>query len=54
MKDFVVLDLDGTLINTLIGITKASNLFLKAFNYPYFYSEEQVKSFIGRGARRLF
>ena len=54
MKNFVVFDLDGTLIDTLIGLTEAVNLTLKEINKPYYYSKEEVKSFIGRGARRLF
>ena len=54
MKNFVVIDLDGTLINTLPGMTIASNLMLEHFNYSYRYSEKEVQGFIGRGARRLF
>ena len=52
--DFVVFDLDGTLINTLEGITVSVNHALKELKIPYEYSEEEVKTFIGRGARRLF
>ncbi|MBQ9266191.1 MAG: HAD-IA family hydrolase [Bacilli bacterium] len=52
--DFVVFDLDGTLINTLEGITVSVNHALKALNVPYQYEENEVKTFIGRGARRLF
>ena len=52
--DFVVFDLDGTLINTLEGITVSVNHALKALNVPYQYEEKEVKTFIGRGARRLF
>ena len=52
--DFVVFDLDGTLINTLKGITVSVNHALKELKIPYEYSEEEVKTFIGRGARRLF
>lgn len=52
--DFVVFDLDGTLINTLEGITVSVNHTLKELKIPYEYSEEEVKTFIGRGARRLF
>ena len=42
MKNFVVIDLDGTLINTLPGMTIASNLMLEHFNYSYRYSEDEV------------
>lgn len=52
--DFVIFDLDGTLINTLEGITVSVNHALKELKIPYEYSEEEVKTFIGRGARRLF
>ncbi|MBP5694907.1 MAG: HAD family hydrolase [Bacilli bacterium] len=52
--DYVIFDLDGTLINTLEGITVAINHALKALNLPYQYEESEVQIFIGRGARRLF
>ena len=54
MKNFVVFDLDGTLIDTLNGLTKTSNDFLLKFNYPYHYTKEEVKNFIGNGAKKLF
>jgi len=52
--DFIVFDLDGTLINTLEGITVSINHALNALNLPYQYDEAEVQTFIGRGARRLF
>jgi len=52
--DYLIFDLDGTLINTLEGITVSVNHTLKELKIPYEYSEEEVKTFIGRGARRLF
>ena len=54
MDKFVVFDLDGTLIDTLTGLTEAVNLTLKEINKPYIYKKEEVKTFIGRGAKRLF
>lgn len=54
MDKFVVFDLDGTLIDTLTGLTEAVNLTLKEINKPYTYKKEEVKTFIGRGAKRLF
>lgn len=54
MKKFVVCDLDGTLIDTLIGLTKASNEFMEINNYPYRYEYNDVKELIGNGARKLF
>lgn len=54
MKKFIVFDLDGTLINTAQGITKAVNNTLLHFNYPYQYSIEEVESFLGNGAWVLY
>lgn len=54
MGKAVIFDLDGTLIDTLKGITKALNETLKELNIPYFYNEEIVRTFIGNGARTLF
>ena len=54
MKNFVVLDLDGTLLDTLKGITRAVNRGLSYYNYPDQYDEETIKGFIGNGARKLF
>ena len=54
MKNFVVLDLDGTLLDTLLGITRAMNEGLKFYNYPYSYYYETIKTFIWNGARKLF
>ena len=46
MKKFVVLDLDGTLIDTLKGLTLASNIFLNKYNYSFKYTNNEVKGFI--------
>ena len=54
MKNFVVFDLDGTLIDTLTGLTEAVNKTLKELNLPYSYKRDEVMTFIGRGAKRLF
>ena len=54
-KKFVVFDLDGTLIDTLSGITLALNRTLLECGYKKCdYTKEEVKHFIGGGARRLF
>jgi len=53
MDKFIIFDLDGTLIDTLKGISYALNKFLKDNNYEYQYSEKEVASFIGNGARVL-
>jgi len=54
MNKFIVFDLDGTLINTVKGITIAINETLKHFNYSYVYNEGEIKSFLGHGARYLY
>ena len=54
MEKFVCFDLDGTLIDTLTGITKAVNVTLKEIGLPYQYDKKTVETFIGRGAKRLF
>ena len=54
MKNFVVFDLDGTLIDTLTGLTEAVNETLKELSLPYSYKRDEVMTFIGRGAKRLF
>ncbi len=53
MNKFIIFDLDGTLLDTLEGITEGLNLTLKELNISKNYSKEEVKSFIGNGARRL-
>lgn len=53
MNKFIVFDADGTLLDTLPGITKALNTTLEELNLAYVYSEEQVKTFIGGGVKRL-
>ena len=37
MEKFIVFDLDGTLIDTLTGLTEAVNVTLKEINKPYHY-----------------
>lgn len=55
MKDtkFIIFDLDGTLIDTLEGIKEGLNLTLKELNINVRYTKEEVKKFIGDGARVL-
>ncbi len=54
MKKFLIFDLDGTLIDTAEGITKAVNNTLAHFEYPYNYEKDEIVKFLGRGARYLF
>lgn len=51
---FVIFDLDGTLIDTLEGITIAVNKFLKYKNINLEYSKDTIRTFIGNGAELLF
>lgn len=54
MINYLVFDLDGTLIDTLTGITEALNVTLNELHFGLSYNKETVKTFIGRGAKRLF
>ncbi len=54
MKKFLIFDLDGTLIDTAEGITKAVNNVLAHFEYPYHYTKEEIIKFLGHGARYLY
>ena len=42
MKKFLIFDLDGTLIDTAEGITKAVNNTLAHFEYPYNYEKSEI------------
>lgn len=53
MVDYIVFDLDGTLLDTLEGLTLAVNEALSELNAPYFYSKKEMKNFIGNGAHKL-
>lgn len=53
MNKYIVFDLDGTLINTLRGITEALNVTLAHYGYGYHYSDDEVRNMIGHGARYL-
>jgi phosphoglycolate phosphatase len=50
--DTVIFDLDGTLLDTLGDLTDSVNFALKSFDMPL-KSEEQVKSYVGNGIRKL-
>lgn len=49
----LIFDLDGTLLDTLPGITLAINKALSECGYSYSFTEEETKSLIGGGADRL-
>lgn len=52
MKTGILFDLDGTLLNTLEDLTDSVNHTLRHYNCPG-RTIEQVRSFVGNGARRL-
>lgn len=51
-KNTVIFDLDGTLLNTLRDLTDATNFALRENGYPE-KTEDQVRSYVGNGIRRL-
>lgn len=54
-KKFVVFDLDGTLLDTVRGMQKALNKTLLDKGYlKHDFTYEEVKSFIGGGAKRMY
>lgn len=52
MKNTVIFDLDGTILNTLDDLTDAVNFAMKAHGFPT-HSAEKVKSFVGNGIEML-
>lgn len=52
MKQYIVFDLDGTLVDSLPGIAEGVNRSLKLLGRPP-HTEEQVRGMIGRGAAHL-
>lgn len=52
MKNTVIFDLDGTLLNTLDDLTDAVNFALTKNNFPI-HSTEEIKSFVGNGIKKL-
>ena len=48
----ILFDLDGTLLNTLEDLQDAVNYALTELGYPT-RSLEEVRTFVGNGARRL-
>lgn len=52
MKTGILFDLDGTLLDTLDDLADSVNHVLSEFGYPA-RSREEVRRFVGNGARRL-
>lgn len=49
----VILDLDGTLLDTLVDIADSANAVLASLNHPT-YSNDSYRQFVGEGVRVLF
>lgn len=52
MKDTVIFDLDGTLLNTLEDLADSVNFALKEYGCPL-RTYDEVRSFVGNGVRML-
>ena len=52
MKNSVIFDLDGTLLNTLDDLADSTNYSLKQCNFPT-RTLEQIRSYVGNGIRLL-
>ena len=52
MKDTIIFDLDGTLLNTLEDLTDSVNYALQKFNYEI-KNIDEIKSFVGDGVAKL-
>lgn len=52
MKDLVIFDLDGTLLNTIDDLAMASNYALRQCGYPI-HAVEAYPMFVGNGVTRL-
>lgn len=53
MKQLVIFDLDGTLLNTVGDIAAATNHALTTLGHPT-RTVEEIKSFVGNGINKLF
>ncbi len=47
----VIFDLDGTLVDTIDGLTNAINTVLKEFDFPT-HSRNVVKGYVGSGIKK--
>ena len=48
----ILIDLDGTLVDSIPDIADAVNVTMAEFGFPH-HSEEQVRAWVGSGAKRL-
>ena len=51
-KDYLLFDLDGTLVDSIPGIARGLNLALESLGCPE-HSVEAIRGMVGRGAREL-
>lgn len=52
MKNFIIFDLDGTLLNSLEDLKDSTNFALREFGYPE-RSLEEIRKFVGNGVKKL-
>lgn len=48
----IIFDLDGTLVDSIVGIGNSMNRVLDSFGYPL-HTKDKYKAFVGNGIRRL-
>lgn len=52
MKNTVIFDLDGTILNILDDLTDAVNFAMRSHGFPE-HSTDKIRSFVGNGIRKL-
>ena len=53
MKELVIFDLDGTLLNTIADLVISTNYALRRCGFPE-HREEEYFHFVGNGITKLF
>jgi len=53
MKEAVIFDMDGTLLNTLEDLTQSVNSTMQKFGFQI-HTKEEIRKFVGNGVRVLF
>ena len=52
MKNAIIFDMDGTILDTLDDLTDSTNIVLKKFNAPQ-RTKDEVRNFVGNGIKKL-
>jgi len=52
MKNIIIFDMDGTLLNTLEDLADSTNYALCQFGYPA-HSIDDIRNFVGNGVKLL-